>query len=668
MSAAMNIRILAAGIGLMALAAAQQVIAPTPEPVGKTRGDDWNGYNIVDSFETGYRFRTVGGNFSQYRSNENFGDGVRLLSSFLTVNSKDGHGRFFDEIVLTTQGLGNDPYESATLRVQKNKLYRYDLLWRENQYFNPGLASGGANGLHLLDTNYTLQDHDLTLFPQSRFKFFLGYTHSLQTGPAISSEQFFDARGDEFPFFANVRRSRNEYRVGNEFSFFGVKVNWLRGWDDFKEDTPFDLLSPSAGANPNDLTTLTSFTRREPFHGTSPYWRVALFAERKLFAVNGRFTYTAGQRAFVLDESAIGTSRFGAGANRQVVTLGNGQRPVATGNLNISLFPNSRLTITNSTSIYNVRTEGESAFVEFDNALQTANLLYFQYLGIRTIANETDANYQATQWLSVFGGYHYSDRLIRSIEQITVQGSPETVPFEQTNHLNSGVFGVRLRPVKPLTILVDGEIGRADRPFTPVSERDYHVLGARVQYRWKTLQLSGFTRENYNNNSVTLSAFSSHSRQYSFDASWAPRGWVSFDAGYSKLHLNTVGGIAYFANARFIQGEQSIYISNLHAGNLGLRFGLNKRADLYLGYTHVQDTGDGRSTPTGVGIGSALPVFQAAQTFPLTFESPLARFSLRISEKIRWNLGYQYYGYHEEFFNRDNYRAHTGYSSVLWSF
>src|SRR5947209_1693712 len=144
----------------------QQVVAPTPEPVGKTRGEDWSGYNIVDSIETGYRFHTVGGNVGTYRSDINFGNGVRLLGGSLTMNSKDGHGRFFDEIVLNTQGLGNDPYESATFRIQKNGLYRYDLLWRENAYFNPGLATGNSNGQHLLDTNYQLQDHDFTLFPQ----------------------------------------------------------------------------------------------------------------------------------------------------------------------------------------------------------------------------------------------------------------------------------------------------------------------------------------------------------------------------------------------------------------------------------------------------------------------------------------------------------------------
>jgi hypothetical protein len=56
------------------------------------------------------------------------------------------------------------------------------------------------------------------------------------------------------------------------------------------------------------------------------------------------------------------------------------------------------------------------------------------------------------------------------------------------------------------------------------------------------------------------------------------------------------------------------------------------------------------------------------QVFPLSFESPLARVSLRINEKLRFNAGYQYYGYNEDFSSFQNYRAHTGYTSVTWSF
>lgn len=658
-----------AALILPTVLSAQQTVAPTSDSIGNPRGDNWDNYNIVNSFEAGYRFRTVGGNVDKYNSDINFGNGIRLLGSSFSMNSKDGHGRFFDEVVLTTQGLGNDPYESATFRIQKNRLYRYDLIWRENAYVNPGLTTANATGQHLLDTNYDLQDHDLTIFPQSNLKFFLGYTRGSQTGAGLSSTQLFDSRGNLFPLFDNIKRTRNEYRIGNEFRLLGVRVNWIRGWEDFKEDTTYNSNGLNPGLDLTNRTTLTSFNRQEPYHGTSPYWRVGLFTEKKLFSVNGRFTYTSGQRGFILDENAIGTNRFGADAQRQVITAGNAQRPVATGNLTLSLFPTSQLSIVNHTSVYNVRTEGESSYIQFDNQTQGVNLLYFQYLGIRTIANETDANLQATKWLGVYAGYHYSNRRINSTEQTGVVGfSPDLIRVEQTNQLHTGIFGIRLRPIQGLNITADAEVGRADHAFTPWSDGSYHALGARLHYKRKNFQFTAYSRANYNTNSVSLSTYSSHARTYSADVSWTPKEWLSFDAGYSKLHLNTVGGIAYFLNLQLTQGDQSYYFSNIHSGNLGVRFALRNKADLYIGYSHVQDLGDGRSTPAGPQIGSALTIFQAAQTFPLTFQSPLARFSFRITEKIRWNAGYQYYGYREQFYNRDNYRANTGFTSILWAF
>ena len=90
-------------------ALAQPVVTPTPDQAGSPRGQNTGDYNVVNSVETGYRFAVVDGNVGKYRSDVNYGDGLRVLSSNLTVNSRDGHGRWFDSIVLTTLGLGNDP-------------------------------------------------------------------------------------------------------------------------------------------------------------------------------------------------------------------------------------------------------------------------------------------------------------------------------------------------------------------------------------------------------------------------------------------------------------------------------------------------------------------------------------------------------------------------------
>ncbi len=643
---------------------AQQTVAPTTqEPVGPVRGDNVAEYNIVNSFELGDRFDSIGGNLDSYRSQVNYGNGPRLLASFFSINSRDGHGKFFDEIVITTEGLGNDPYESAVLRISKNRLYRFDMHWRLNDYYNPGLVSAGQEGGNFRDTQFTAQDDDLVLFPDSKYKFFLGYSRSVQEGPELTATdgQFETpalATVSDTATFTSLRDARNEYRVGSELEVLGFRINWMHGWEDFKQDY---FVPPGTDASGNVVPA----EQVNPYHGTSPYWRLGIFRNRKRYSVNGRFTYADARRAFVSEQTGLlGGITPGT---LQEVTMGNGERPEATGNLTFSIFLTPKLTFTDSTAVYSVRTEGNSEYLQLNQATGQFITQYFLYLGIRTLSNQAELNYRVRKWLEFYGGYDYSDRFMRNV---LAQNFP---PFDQTSILNAGVAGVRIRPIEPVTIVLSGEVGHATQPFTPKSDKDYQALGARVQYKRKSLLFAAYANSSYNNNSVSFTAYSSHARTYGTNLSWTPRGWLSFNVDYAKMHLDSLGGLMFFEGGDNPVAGYSLYISNLHTGNAGARFALGRRADLYLGYSHVQDTGDGRSNPYGTGFGTDIPAFQEAQTFPMKFLSPVGRFSVKINNRMRWNVGYQYYGYHEDFFTGQitpdqAYRGHTGYSSLLFSF
>ena len=637
---------------------AQQVVAPTPEPVGPPRGEDVGNYNVTQSFETGYRFALTDGDVAKYRADVNYGDGIRLLGSSLTVDSKDGHGDIFDQIRLNTLGLGNDPYQSASLEIEKNGLYRYDMLWRLDNFYNPGLV--GANRLDQMDTSRRLQDHDLTLFPQSHFKVRLGYSRDNQTGPALSSVQEFNAAGAVYPLFMDVRRAWNEYRLGVEGEFAGFKITLQHRWDFFKDDTGFA----------ND-STLAQFSRSNPYHGRAPGWFGDLVTKRKYWAMNARMTYVGGQGDFALNELAAITG-VGSTPTQQVLVSGNAQRPELAGDLSLSVYPTDRLTVVNNTSVHGTRIVGNSEYTLFNNLTGLSANVNFDYFGIRTVANATDLNYRVTNWIGFFAGYHYSDRLITTVDGFAVTGPLTDFTFGRSDHMNSGIVGVQIRPVKPFTIRLDGEVGHDNQPLTPISERDYHTLGGRADYRTRRFQASATYSQVYNVNSPSpLSPFSSHSRDYSANASWTPNDRFGFDASYMKLHLDTVSGLAFFADS-VLQTFPTIYISNIHAANLGAHFSPVPRVNLFVEYTITKDTGDGRNAPVLPGTtGAAQTLFNSVETFPLTYQSPLARLSIRITPKIRWNAGWQFYNYHEEFgllSVSQNYRAHTGYTSVLWSF
>lgn len=649
---------------------AQPTVAPSPE-AGTRRGEDAFGYNFVNSWEVGYRARRLAGEESKYRSDVNFGNGVRLLAAQAGVYSRDGRGKYFDQLVFTAQGLGNDPYQSAALRLEKNRLYRYELGWRENAYFNPGLAIGRTS--QALDTRRRWQDHDLVLLPESRLRLLAGYSRNSQDGPALATFNIDGALGDEFPVFADIRRKQNEYRLGGVAELRGWRLTLVRSWENFKEDTRHSRTTPSEGENPADRIRLLALRRDEPYHGTTRSWRLHLASgERRGYAVNGRLTYADGERAFVTDEVFTGTNRLAAERNRQVVVFGTGRRPVATGNLTLTLMPAARLTVSNHTALSHVRMEGDAALTEFNNAVRLPTFVYFQALGIRTLANTTDVNFRPSARVGFYGGYQVATRRIRSRERLEVEGLEEIVPAEQTATIQAGLAGLRLKPAGPLTLSFTGELGRADRPLYPTSERRYEAFGGRVEYRTKTVRLAASASSRWNANSTALSAHSSRGRNYTADAAWTPSARLAIEAGYAKLHLDTVSGLAYFLAARLVNGEQSIYRSNLHTGYAGWRLSLRNRLDVYLGYHRVQDTGDGRAAasrpPATRAIGTAQASFLAAQTFPVSYQSPLGRVSVRVHDKLRWNAGYQWYGYVEKFATLQNYRAHTGYTSLSWSF
>ena len=91
-----------------------------------------------------------------------------------------------------------------------------------------------------------------------------------------------------------------------------------------------------------------------------------------------------------------------------------------------------------------------------------------------------------------------------------------------------------------------------------------------------------------------------------------------------------------------------------------------------MGYNLTKDTGDGRATAVPPDTTDPIQaLLDSVQTFPLTYQSPLARISIRITPKVRWNAGYQFYDYFETFGllgYYQNFHAHNGYTSVLWTF
>jgi hypothetical protein len=389
----------------------------------------------------------------------------------------------------------------------------------------------------------------------------------------------------------------------------------------------------------------------------------------------------------------VACSNCGAGGPATAATLmtGNGRRPFTAGDLTFSFFPTSKLTIVNSTSAQADQSDGTGQMLQLSSYAATKNVFWFYHIDEGRISDSLDANYRVSQMLGLHAEYRYTDRWLDN--NLIRSGTTNNTTLNSLgNHLNTGTFGFRLRPLRPLSINLDGTIGKDNSPETPVSPGRFHNIRARADYRvQKRLRFGASYREVYNLNApqagyayVTTAAYgppppayyTSHSRDLSATTSFTVNRDFSLDFSYSKTHLDTFANLwaelpASATVVNSFPGYVSQYISNIHTVSLMARVTFEKRGTFYAGYNITRDTGDGRSVQN-LGLQDPAAAYLANfNTFPMSYQAPMARVSIRITPKLQWNGGWEFYRYSQSFayFNYQPYfRANTGYTSLSFAF
>ena len=197
------------------------------------KGVDQGNYNIKQSIEFGGRFTSIGGDTQTYDTFVNLQQGPRLLGFTTEMQSLDHHATLFDRLYFSNFGYGGDPNDVTRLRIQKNKWYDFDALFRRDENTwnysllanplnptTPAFANAPAGfspvittSPHLFDTRRRMGDYNLLLLPQSRIRFRLGYSRNISEGPSFTTIH----QGTEQLLFQDVKNTVNAYRLGVDF-------------------------------------------------------------------------------------------------------------------------------------------------------------------------------------------------------------------------------------------------------------------------------------------------------------------------------------------------------------------------------------------------------------------------------------------------------------------
>ena len=642
------------------------------QPAAGAQSDVEGPYTVTSSIEFGARGVFIEGNANKYRSDLNYGPGLRIFDSSLYVKSKDNTGPVFDTLMVSSFGWGEDPSKYLRVNAEKTGAYRFDANYRRFDYFNS--LTNLALNQHVSNTEYRQGDFNLTILPQNeKFRFNLGYSLDRNSGPSLSTARF---NGDEYPAAYPVRMASDEYRVGVDAKVWVFDLSFMQGWRFFKEDTQYLIAAPNAGNNLTNTATISSFYRSAPTRGDTPFTRLSLHTLiKKKLDFTGRYVYTSGSTKYTFFQNGSGTDSSGNKVTGDPInTVGNAKRPNGMGDVAATFFATDRFRISETFRVNNFRINGGDLLNETLLRTKTTagvvtalppvltNQVFFRTIDYRRYLNTIEGDFDFNSRLSVHAGYRYTNRrIVLGSSNITV-GQPAKPELSMIdNSTNTFIFGFKAKPVRIWSLYFDLERGAADNVFTRVD--NYNFTNVRVRSilrpsRSLSFNASLVTKDN-SNPSITEDnrnfGVNIKSRIFTSTVDWSPNEKLSLSGGHTHSRVTSDAEVIFFlANSTKINGQSRYFLRDNFAF-LNAYVQLHPRLRMFAGYRIHKDPGQGdRTSTTSLLIGS----------WPYQYQSPEAKFVVKLHKNVDWIAGYQGFLYQETPPNLQRYHAHLPYTSL----
>jgi hypothetical protein len=590
-------------ISTVALAQTQPATGSAPDE--KKLG----GFQVEQSAEFGYRFTDVTGSQQMYETLLDYHDGPRLLEQTLSLRSPEHTGVLFDNLLVSSFGWGGDPENVGRLNLSKSRTYDFSFLFRRDQnFFDYNLLANPLNPAtavpfrpvtespHSFYTRRRMYDYGLTILPDSKISFRLGYSRNRSEGQTFSSFH----EGTDVLLNQPWSVTQNLYRMGVDFK--GIPRTTL-SYDQFlaydKNDTNNTLAhfasgtlsngavaewglpwNPAAG-QPCNAPTLPSGLGNPSCNAYFVYnrnQRVRTSTPTEQLRVSSnyfrRVNITAGA---TYSSSDLNTpySEFFDGLvtrtrERQFTFSGPAsvRRVNTTADLGVSVELTNSIHLNESFRYDNWRlpgqwlstdtaTLGAGATVTLLSPLGTTTSttdLISNFMGQRSFYNVFTVQYSPARQFGVNFGYKLRQRHLFKAEPETADPEGPFEGFEGddiTVNEHGPVFSFWLLPMPTLRVNVEAEAMTADNFFTRISPRQRQNYRARVNYkatRWANI--SGTVNIWNSINGEADTQFAGHYRNYGFATTLMPRDRFSLDLAYNYTDAQQNAYVCY--NSTFV--------------------------------------------------------------------------------------------------------------------
>jgi len=622
-------------------AKAEEKPAASPAPAG----EQW----VNGSFELGYRWLTdVRGNFQEYRSVINLGEGPKLFGADFTI--QDPKRRLFDRIDVRASGWGGDPYTTGQLNARKLGVYDLSFDYRNISYFNAiptfanPIAPAGFNE-QSFDLHRRMYSFALDLRPGKQITPYLAFDRN--TGYGHGVDTWVQDQNDEFAVPTLFRDSTNNYRGGVRFEFMRFHLTLEQGGTTYKDDdqTNYSGNNRCDRTNPvlGQTLVLTGLSQAYGIRGHSIYEK-AMFTARAAswMDVYAQFLYSEPKTDVHFSDLANGNFALLSSllfySSQYTLGTGTAVQPHVSGNAGFELRPLRRLRIIESwmTDRYHDAASpvvAEALFFKTGAQNVPTSLNYAQVVNYNQ--QQTDVLFDLTSKLTVRGGYRY----VWGDAGVLAGQLSQTGPFAVgTLKRNIGLAGLNFRPSEKLAVNLDYEGASSDNIYFRTSLNDYHKVRARARYQLlKQLSLQGSFLVLNNQNPSSDIHYDFQSRNNSISLFWTPGGGkrISVMGEYDRSTLRS--DIGYLA--LFLAPATSSYRENAHTATSAIDISL--------------------PGVMGAKLTAGGSFFLSAGSRPTSFYQPLLRLSVPLQKHVAWNTTWQYYGFGESFYVFEGFHTHV---------
>ena len=618
--------------------------APAPAPPA----EQW----LSGSIDFGYRFRELGGSEATYRSIVDYGHGPRLFGWDFTI--QDPKRRWFDRIDTRGSDWGGEPYNTAYIDARKMGVYEFRFNYRNIAYYNnmpsyadPLLVTEGiALNEQSFDTRYRLSDFVLDLLPGKRIVPYVAYSRQSFRGTGVST---YVADSNEYPVFNNLHDSMDNYRGGVRFNYDHLHVTLEQGGTTYRDSQ----LAGFSGFSTGNLTTLflqqqlflTNSLQSYDIDGQGIYSKGVVNANPVSWAdLFGEFLYSQPKNTVQFNENATGNFVDLATAtffnSQQQALNGEVKQPHVSANVGGEVRPLRKLRITESWMT--------DRYHDASNAVVAGQMVFFgpvttftnpvtDRLFVNYNQQEINVFYDVIPRVTLRGGWRYvwGNAGVRPPSLL-----PQTGLEQADLRRNVALASATYRSGGRLSANVDFEGADSDQTYFRTSLHNYQRVRARASYQvLNSLNLGVVFTYLNNNNPIPGINYDYHAQNASLSFAWTPNAGkrITVMGEYTRSALKS--DIGYLV-PEFLTPATSLYRDNAHTANAIAEVALP-------GYSGL--------TPK-LGFGGAL--FISSGSRPTQYYQPLARLSIPVNKHVYWNSEWRYYGYGENFYVFEGFRAH----------